>query len=157
MAEKLLDDYRDMLCLLNEEQVEYLLIGGWAISFHARFRYTEDIDLWVRPSPTNAAHLMRALRRFGAPLTNVTEADFIQPRYGLHIGVPPCRIDILTTIAGVSFDEAWPNRIEETLDGIPINVIGLDELIRNKQAAGRDRDLRDVAVLKKSSGKKPAE
>src|SRR5690606_29265039 len=96
MAENLHDDCRDMLCLLNEEQVEYLLIGGWAISFHAKFRYTEDIDLWVRPS---------------------------QPRDGLHMGVPPCRIDILTTAVG----------------GIPVHVIGREDLLRNERIAGRDR------------------
>jgi len=154
MAENLHDDYRDMLCLLNEEQVEYLLIGGWAISFHAKFRYTEDLDLWVRPSQDNATRLMRALRRFGAPLANVSESDFVQPRYGLHIGVPPCRIDILTTIAGVTFDQAWRNRVAESMNDIPINVIGREDLVRNKQAAGRDRDLKDLQAIEKAQKKK---
>lgn len=149
------DDFRDMIGLLNEEQVEYLLIGGWAVSFHARFRVTEDIDFWVRPTKENAERVMRALVRFGAPTEGLSVADFAQPRYGLQIGRPPVRIDFLTTIKGLAFDQAWQNRIEEQLAGQKIYVIGRDDLLANKIEVGREKDIADAAAIRKASNRKP--
>src|SRR5699024_10858717 len=115
MEQSLDENYRDMLFLLNEEKVEYLLIGGWAVFRHAQFRYTEDIDIWVKPSIANSRKVMAALRRFGAPLNDVKEEDFAIPHFGLHIGVPPCRIDILTKIAGVNFYDACKHKISNMI------------------------------------------
>jgi predicted nucleotidyltransferase len=151
MEQSLDQNYRDMICLLNEESVEYLLVGGWAISFHAAFRYTEDLDLWVRPTPENATRLIRALDRFDAPRDGMTAEDFSFPRWGLHIGVPPGRIDIMTKLDPLGFDEAWQRRKQVTLGGLPIQVISRDDLIENKLAAGRDKDLRDVIALRKAA------
>jgi len=147
------DDFRDMIGLLNEEQVKYLLIGGWAVSFHARYRLTEDIDFWVRPTLDNAERMMRVLTRFGAPIDSmgVCATDFAKPRYGLHLGRPPVRIDFLTTMKGLDFEEAWANRIVEEFVGISINVIGRDDLLRNKLEVGRDKDLLDAAAIQKAS------
>lgn len=144
------DDFRDMLCLFNEENVEYLLVGGWAVSFHARFRVTEDIDLWVRPTPENSERVIRALNRFGAPLHGMDVEKFANPRYGLHIGVPPGRIDLLTTLPGVSFEQAWENRISDQLSGIPVQVIGREELLRNKTEVARPKDLADIDAIQQS-------
>lgn len=144
------DDFRDMLCLFNEEKVEYLLVGGWAVSFHANFRVTDDIDLWVRPSRENARRVILALTRFGAPLHGMDVEEFANPRYGLHIGVPPGRIDLLTTLKGVEFEHAWDNRVEDELSGIPVHVIGREELLQNKAEVGRPKDLADVDAMRRS-------
>lgn len=144
------DDFRDMLCLFNEEKVEYLLVGGWAVSFHANFRVTDDIDLWVKPSPDNAQRVIRALLKFGAPLHGMDIEEFAKPRYGLHIGVPPGRIDLMTTLKGVSFEQAWANRVSDDLSGIPVQVIGRDELLRNKSIVARPKDLADIDSIQQS-------
>jgi len=149
MEPTLNDNFRDMICLLNEEKADYLLIGGWAVSFHARFRATEDIDFWVRPTPENAQRVMRALIRFGAPLKDIEADDFALPKFGLQLGRPPSRIDLLTTFKGVSFDEAWHKRMPETLGGLPVNVIGREHLLKNKLEVGRAKDLADVEALRK--------
>ena len=144
------DDFRDMLCLFNEEKVEYLLVGGWAVSFHADFRVTDDIDLWVKPSQDNAERVIRALLKFGAPLHGMDIEEFAKPQYGLHIGVPPGRIDLLTTLKGVEFDRAWENRIHDELSGIPVYVIGREELLQNKNEVARPKDLADVDAIQKA-------
>ena len=153
MEQTLNDNFRDMIGLLNAERVEYLLIGGWAVSFHARFRMTEDIDFWVRPSRENAERVMRALVRFGAPVDGLglSEQDFATPRFGIQFGRPPVRIDLLTTMKGLDFEKAWANRVVEKLGGIDVNVIGRDDLLRNKIEVGRDKDLLDVAAIKKAA------
>lgn len=147
------DDFRDMIGLLNEEQVDYLLIGGWAVTFHARYRLTEDIDFWVRPTPENAERVLRALVRFGAPVDSlgITAEDFAQPRYGLHLGRPPVRIDFLTTMKGLTFEQAWEHRVVEEFVGITVNVIGRDDLLHNKLEVGRDKDLLDAAAIQKAT------
>lgn len=153
MEPTLNNDFRDMIGLLNDEQVDYLLIGGWAVSFHARYRMTEDIDFWVRPTAENAERVMRVLTRFGAPIESLglSASDFAQPQYGVHLGRPPVRIDLLTTVAGLNFDQAWENRIVEKLSGIEVNVIGREELLANKLEVGRDKDLLDAAAIKKAT------
>lgn len=145
------DDFRDIICLLNEEQVDYLLIGGWAMSFHAKFRATEDIDFWVRPTRDNAERVMRALIRFGAPLKDIEADDFALPKFGLQLGRPPARIDILTTFRGATFDEAWSERIAETIDGLPVNVVGRQHLLMNKLQVGRPKDLADAEAIREAS------
>jgi len=141
------EDFRDMLGLLKRHGVEFLLVGAHAMAAHSTPRATGDIDLWVRPSQENAKKLWQVLSEFGSPLADASLEDFAKPGDGLHIGVPPWRIDILTKISGVTFDEAWPNRIEAQVLGHTIHVIGRDDLIQNKRAAGRSKDLLDVENL----------
>lgn len=143
-------DFKDLLRLLNENAVDYLLIGGHAFAVHAEPRTTKDLDIFIRSSPENARAVFRALAQFGAPLAGLSEADFADGTT-FQLGVPPDRIDILQKIDGVTFDEAWKNRIEGTLDGeVPAYVISREDLIRNKLASGREQDLLDVKALRKA-------
>ncbi len=142
-------DFKDMLCALSDVAVEYLLVGGHAMAVHGHPRYTHDFDLWVRPSAENARRLMQALREFGAPLHEVEESDFTQANLIFQIGVPPHRIDFMTSIAGVEFGQAWPNRKDIEIEGITVPVIGKSELIANKRATGRTRDLADCEELER--------
>ena len=141
-------DFKDLLRLLNANGVDYLLIGGHAFAVHAEPRTTKDLDIFIRSNPENARAVFRALAQFGAPLAGMSEADFVDGTT-FQLGVPPDRIDILQRIDGVTFDEAWKNRIEGNLDGeVPASVISRDDLIRNKLAAGREQDLLDVKTLR---------
>lgn len=140
-------DYRDMLCMLNEEGAEYLVVGAHALAAHGYPRATGDIDLWIRCSEENAQRVWRALRRFGAPLQDLTVADLATPELVFQIGVVPRRIDVLTSITGVTFDEAWPRRKSIEVDQIPIPVIGREELLRNKWNTGRTKDRADAEWL----------
>jgi hypothetical protein len=108
------------------------------------------LDCWIRRSPENVDRVLRALGTFGAPLDNVSRADLLTPDYVIQIGVAPSRIDIVTSIDGVDFEEAWPNRLVISIDGVSVPLIGRAELIRNKRASGRPRDLADVAELESS-------
>ena len=142
-------DFSDLFAALNGAGAKYLLIGAHAVAFHAEPRYTKDLDVWVGASSENAVCVLRALKAFGAPLGDVSEVDFAQPGVTLQIGVAPNRIDIATEVDGVTFEEAWPNRIETEYGDDRIWVIGRAELIANKTAAGRPQDLMDLATLKK--------
>jgi hypothetical protein len=143
------EDFKDLLRLLNANAAEYLLIGGHAFSVHAEPRTTKDLDIFIRSDPGNAIAVFRALAQFGAPLAGMTEADFVDGTT-FQIGQPPDRIDILQKIDGITFEEAWENRVEGTIDGeIPAHVISREDLIRNKLASGRDQDILDVKVLRK--------
>lgn len=144
-------DFKDLLKALNAHAVKYLLIGGHAFGVHAQPRATGDLDIFIRSDPENARAVFNALAEFGAPLRGMSPADFTDSTT-FQIGQPPDRIDILQHIDGVTFDEAWKNRIEGTIDGeVPAVVISRDDLIRNKLAAGREQDLLDVKVLRKAA------
>ncbi len=143
-------DFSDMLSTLNAERVEYLIVGGYAVGAHGLPRATKDIDLWVRPTAENAERVFRALAKFGAPLRGLVAGDFATRGSVYQIGVPPNRIDILTTIDGVEFDDAWPGRKSVGFGEIQADVIGRAALLQNKRAAGRPQDLADVARLEKS-------
>jgi hypothetical protein len=136
-----------MLSVLSGEKVDFLLVGAYALAVHGLPRATGDIDLWIRRDETNVKRLMRALSSFGAPLSDVTEKDFLTPCIVYQIGIAPRRIDILTSIDGVEFDEAWPNRKQIEIDGISIPVIGRDHLLQNKRSTGRPQDAADVSRL----------
>ena len=140
-------DFLDILSGFSEEEVEYLLVGAYALAAHGLPRATGDIDLWVRPSPENASRVWSALLRFGAPLSDLSRADLVEEGVIFQIGVAPRRIDILTSVEGVTFDEAWPARTHVEVEGVRVVVIGREHLIRNKRAAGRPQDLADVARL----------
>lgn len=154
MAENL--HYRELLQLLNEYQVEYLIVGGYAVMKYTEPRFTKDLDVWVNTSPENAERLFRALAKFGAPLKTdgISPDTFTQDDIVYQIGVTPVRIDVLTHISGVSFREAWQNRVESTFFGLPVYFISMNDLIANKQAAGRSTDLEHLEFIRKETGKK---
>jgi hypothetical protein len=140
-------DFRDMLSVLCDEGVEFLLVGAYALATHGLPRATGDMDIWIRCSQENAARVWRALRRFRAPLTGLNEDDLNTPNLVFQIGIAPRRIDLLTSIDAVQFDEAWPDRRVVEIEGLSIGVIGRSHLIQNKKAVGRPQDLADVAWL----------
>ena len=143
-------DFKDLLRILAECDVRYLVAGGYAVIHHAQPRYTKDLDIWLDPSPENARKLMRAFRLFGIPLTGVTQEDFATPGTQFSLGVPPCEIDFLTTIPGLDFDAAWPNRVNSAENDFPIHYLGKADLIRAKQTAGRPQDLADLDELRRA-------
>jgi hypothetical protein len=140
-------DFRDLFAALNDAGARYLLVGAHAVAFHAEPRFTKDLDVWVEASASNAPRVLAALRAFGAPLGGVTELDFSSPEVTLQIGVAPNRIDVATHIDGVTFESAWPNRVASTFGDQTIWLIGREDLITNKRAAGRPQDLLDLALL----------
>lgn len=140
-------DFAEMLSGLSDSGVDFLVVGAHAMAAHGYPRATGDLDVWVRPTRENAARVWKALAAFGAPLVELTEQDLITPDVVFQIGVPPCRIDLVTAIDGVSFDEAWSGRIVVELGGVSVPVLGRAELLRNKRATGRPKDLADVAWL----------
>lgn len=142
-------DFRDLLVCLGREEVEYVLVGAYALALHGVPRATGDIDVLVRPTPENAERVWRALVGFGAPLgaARIEPRDFATPGLVYQIGLPPRRIDVLTEISGVSFDEAWATRVIAELDGRPVPFLGRATLIANKRASGRLKDLADVERL----------
>ena len=140
-------DFRDMLSALHAENVEFLLVGSYAVAAHGRARATEDMDIWVRPNVSNSQKVMKALLRFGAPTASLKVEDFQTDDLVFQIGIPPWRIDILTSIDGVNFEEAWRDRKEWTLEGLVVPVLSRDHLIANKKAVGRAKDLADVETL----------
>ena len=141
------NDYSDMLHALADEKVKFLLVGAYAMATHGYPRATMDIDLWVMASPDNADAVLRAVKRFGAPLHDVTSADLQKDDTVFQIGVAPRRIDLLTGVSGLTFEEAFAHSIEAIVDGISLHVLSLDDLIRNKKASGRTKDLADVEML----------
>jgi hypothetical protein len=143
------DDFRDLLACLRDAGVDFVIVGAHALAAHGLPRATGDLDVLVRPEPANAKRVFSALAEFGAPLAahGVTEADFSTLGVVYQIGLPPRRIDILTEISGVTFDDAWASRIQVPVLGAPLAFLGRDALIANKRAAGRPKDLADVAAL----------
>lgn len=140
-------DFSDLFSALNEVDARYLMVGGYAVSFHAEPRFTKDLDVWVEPTPANAAAVRAALSAFGAPMSGVSQEDLATPGMVVQVGVPPNRIDIVTSIDGVGFPEAWAERVAAVYGDVPIHVIGRSDLIRNKRACGRPQDLVDADRL----------
>jgi hypothetical protein len=140
-------DYRDMLSLLLENKVEFLLVGAYALAVHGYPRATADIDIFVRPSVENATRLYRVLSDFGAPLGKISPSDFEVPGTIVQIGVKPRRIDLITAIDGLSFDEAFSDKETVTIDDLGVPVISRQKLIINKLATGRDKDRLDAEEL----------
>jgi len=146
------NDLRELLLAFNEHGVEYLHVGGYAVGIHAEPRATKDLDIFVRPELLNSQRVFRALAAYGAPLGGVTPLDFCDnPQAVFQIGQTPLRIDILQHIDGVAFEEAWPRRVEATMDGIPVHVISAEDLIQNKLASGRLQDLADAAAIRNAA------
>jgi hypothetical protein len=141
------DDFDEMLSALSDAGADFLLVGAHALAVHGLVRATGDLDLWVRPTPENAERVWEALVRFGAPLDRIDKADFALPDIVVQIGLPPRRIDLLTSISGVEFEEAWSARVAVDVGGVRVPVIDRATLIRNKSATGRPRDAADVHEL----------
>lgn len=144
-------DYLELLRDLSAADARFLVVGAFAMAIHARPRTTGDIDLWVEATPENAARVYRALRAFGAPLSDLREADLSQAGIVYQIGVVPHRVDILTSLTGLTFAEAWESRVPGKLGDLACDFIGRVALIRNKRAVGRARDLADIAELEDNS------
>ena len=140
-------DFSDILSALSAEGVDYLLVGAYALAAHGLPRATGDIDIWIRPTAENATRVFEALKRFGAPLQGLRPEDLTQAGTVFQIGVAPVRIDILTAIDGVQFDEAWSRRSDRSVEGLTVPVIGRADLIKNKRATGRARDAADADQL----------
>jgi hypothetical protein len=145
-------DFEDFIKLLNQHDVEYMIIGGYAMAFHGRPRYTGDLDIWINISESNAQKMLLVIDGFGFSSLNFEKEDFLRENLINQIGYPPLRIDILTSIDGINFTDAYPQKQVITIDDFSANYIGLNDLIQNKNASGRDKDLVDVKSLQK--GKK---
>jgi hypothetical protein len=141
------DDYKEMLHVLADENVRFLLVGAYALAAHGYPRATMDIDIWVLPAPDNADAVLRALRRFGAPLHDLSRADLEKEGTVFQIGVAPRRIDILTAVSGLDFEEAFSRAIAMEIEGITVRIPSVADLIRNKLASGRTRDIADAEAL----------
>ena len=144
---KVQPDFKDLLALFNENKVEYMIVGGYALAFHGAPRYTGDMDLFVRPDPTNARRVMASLEKFGFGSVGLTAADFEKPDSIVQLGITPVRIDIITSLTGVSWDNAVSHRAEGKYGDLPVFYIGREQFIANKRATGRKRDLADLEAL----------
>jgi hypothetical protein len=144
-----IEDFRDLLAALVRADARFMVVGAHALSVHGVPRATVDLDIWIDSSPENAKRVWAALAAFGAPLESlqIRESDLARPDMIAQLGLPPWRVDILTGISGVMFDEAWPERIEDLFDGIRVPFIGRAAFIRNKRATGRTKDLADIESL----------
>lgn len=142
-------DFKDMLSCLKDAGVEFIVVGAYALAAHGFPRATGDIDIWVRDSSDNAEKIIAALMEFGAPISNLSEKDFTSPDMVVQIGVEPCRIDLLMSISGVKFEDAWKNKIGITIDDLEIYVLSKADLLKNKVATGRDKDQGDITWLER--------
>ena len=147
---QLSSDLCEFIYLLNTKRVEYLIVGAWALAFHGRPRYTGDLDIFVACDPENATKLMAVIEAFGFGGIGVSHEDFLQEAYVIQLGVAPNRIDLLTGISGVAFDDAWGGRKAGTISGIEATIISREHLIQNKRAANRAKDRGDIELLEKT-------
>lgn len=146
---KLPADFEDLLVCFVDSGVEFMIVGGYAVARHGHVRATKDIDVFIRPDAENAPRVIQALREFGAPLAalQITASDFSTPGNVVQLGVPPLRIDVITSISGLDYDAASSDPATIELAGRLVKVIGIDALLRNKRASGRPQDLADIAAL----------
>jgi predicted nucleotidyltransferase len=140
-------DFKEFLALLNSEKIDYLVVGGYAVSYHGFPRPTGDLDVWIAMDPANATKLVAALKKFGFGAAGATEELFLTPGKVIRMGVPPVRIEVLSSVSGVDFATCSLRRIDAVIDGIPVRLISRQDLIANKRAAGRDKDLNDLRHL----------
>ncbi len=140
-------DFRDLLELLNEHKVEYLIVGGYALAFHGAPRFTGDIDVFVRRAPENAKRILNALTAFGFQFSNLNIEDFQTPDKVVQLGVPPVRVDLITSLSGVTWDEAQAHKEPGVFGDVPVAYIGRSEFVANKRASGRQKDLADLEAL----------
>ncbi len=140
-------DFLDLLRAFIDGNVRFLIVGAYALAVHGRPRATGDLDVWVDPTPENAANVMSALEQFGAPISEVSAEDFSRPGIVFQMGLPPLRIDVLTELSGLTFSEAWSTRTQAPFGPVMADVIGREAFIKIKRATGRARDLVDIEAL----------
>jgi len=138
------EDFKEFIELLNKNSCRYLIVGGYALSFHSRPRYTEDIDIWIDPQPENAKKIIKVLNEFGFGQLDITHHDLINPNQVIQLGHAPLRIDLLTSVDGLIFDKAYKNKVKVKYFGIETTIISRDDLILNKKSSGRKKDLSDL-------------
>ena len=141
-------DFREFIELLNAHKVKYLIVGGYAVTVHGYPRYTNDLDIWLWADNDNAQKIIAVLKDFGFGTLKITEKDFLVSDRIIQLGYPPNRIDLLTGVSGLSFDECYPHKISFEIDGLEIDFIDIDNLKKNKKASGRHKDLNDLENLK---------
>jgi len=146
------EDFKEFIKLLNERGVKYLIVGGYAVAYYGFPRYTKDIDLWIWPQESNADKMVDALKEFGFDSLGLTKYDFFDVDNIIQLGYPPNRIDLITDLSGVDFENCFSNRQEVEMDDIKVNFISLNDLIENKIKTGRLQDQADVEKLKKRKG-----
>lgn len=140
-------DFKDRLNIFNAHNVRYMVVGGYAVMKYTEPRYTKDLDIWVEASPENARAVFAALRAFGAPLSEMSAADFESEGAIYQMGRPPARVDVLTSVTGVRFADAWSNRVAADFDGASAHLISREDLLANKRALGRLQDQMDAENL----------
>lgn len=140
-------DFKEFIQFLNDNNVRYLVVGGYAVAVHGHPRYTKDIDIWIEVTPENANNLLEVLTQFGFGSLGLKAEDFLTPDQIIQLGYPPNRIDLLTGIDGVDFENCYPLRLEVDIDNVVVNFIDLDNLRKNKKASGRLQDLADLENL----------
>lgn len=151
---KLQRDLREFIESLNSGAVDYIVVGAHAVAFHGHPRFTGDLDFLLRPTRENAIRVLEALHAFGFRDLGLSIEDLVRPDLVVQLGRAPNRIDLLTSITGVSFDEAWDGKVSGALDGLPVSFLGLDALLRNKEATGRDQDVADARKLRAIAGRR---
>jgi len=140
-------DFKEFIQSLNANHVRYLVVGGYAVALHGHPRYTKDMDVWIEPSPDNAANSVKALNQFGFGSLGLTASDFLVPDQIIQLGYPPHRIDLLSTLPGVDFETCYTARVPVEIEGVTVNFIDLENLKKNKRASGRHQDLADLENL----------
>jgi hypothetical protein len=140
-------DFKEFLQSLNDSEARYLVVGGYAVAFHGYPRYTKDLDVWIERSPDNADLIIQALHRFGFGDLDLKPGDLIEADRVIQLGYPPVRIDLITSLEGVVFDECHASRVETDVEGVVVPFIDLESLKKNKQATGRHQDLADLENL----------
>ena len=140
-------DFRELLALFNAHHVEYMIVGGYALAFHGAPRFTGDLDVLVKPDPENAHRILAALETFGFASVGLTPGDFSHPDQVVQLGVPPVRIDLITSLTGTSWDEVFAGRTAGSYGDVPVYYIGREQFIANKRATGRQKDLADLEML----------
>lgn len=140
-------DFKDLLALLNEHKVEYIIVGAYALAFHGAPRFTGDIDIYVNPTIENANRIVQVLAAFGFGTLGLTSEDFQKQDQVVQLGVPPVRIDLITSISGISWDQASAGKISGNYGDIPVSFLGRAQYIANKKATGRAKDLADIEAL----------
>lgn len=140
-------DFKDLLALFNAHKVDYIIVGAYALAFHGAPRYTGDMDIYVKPDLENARRILAALDEFGFGAVGLSPTDFEKPDKVIQLGVPPVRVDLVTSITGVTWDEAFLGKVEGKYGNVPVHFIGRDHFILNKRALGRKKDLADLEAL----------
>ncbi len=145
---KIHQDFREFIELLNKNEVDYLIVGAFALAFHGHPRYTGDIDFWIRNDLSNAKKIFKCINEFGFPIDKLDEKDFTSDDLIFQMGYPPVRIDVITSVEALEFDVSFKNRKQKEIDGLKINFINIEDFKKNKKAVGRPKDLGDLESLK---------